>query len=545
VPLRIVHLEDDPLDRELVAHALRGDGVDCLIVPAGTRAAFEAALAERPDVILSDMSLPDFDGISAQQVALRRWPQVPFLYVSGSMGEEAAIERLKAGATDYVLKHRLEKLATAVRRAVREADDRSHRVDAEQALRQLNAQLEARVTERTEALTRANLALVRARLDADRANHAKSDFLSRMSHDLRTPLNAIIGFAQVLEMDDLSAEQQEGVGHILRAGRHLLEMINEVLDISRIEAGRLSLSPEPVGLDGLLADAVELLRPLAAQRGLAVSIDVPPGTYVVADRLRLNQVFFNLLSNAVKYNRDGGMVDISITVADRVTTINVADTGAGIAGENLDRLFTPFERLGAEQSGVEGTGLGLALVKGLIEAMGGSIHVESVVDRGSCFSVTLPTSGPPEGGAELDGEVEYSVRPDTAVRGTVLYIEDNASNVRLMEVVLSRRPGVTMLHAADGERGLLMVRERRPDLVFLDLHLPRVTGQEVLRRIWEDPSTRGIPVVVLSADATPAQTRRLLASGATAYLTKPVDIREVFAVLDLVLTPSRQEFPEA
>jgi signal transduction histidine kinase len=543
VLLRIVHLEDDPLDRVLVAHALRSDSVDCVIVPAGTREAFEHALAECPDVILSDMSLPDFDGIRAQQMALERWPQVPFHYVSGSMGEEAAIERLKAGATDYVLKHRLEKLATAVRRAVREADDRAHRANAEQALRQLNAQLEARVTERTEALTRANLALVRARLDADRANHAKSDFLSRMSHDLRTPLNAIIGFAQLLEMDDLSADQQEGVGHILRAGRHLLEMINEVLDISRIEAGRLSLSPEPVDLDGLLADAVELLRPLAAQRGLAISIVVPPKTYVVADRMRLNQVFFNLLSNAVKYNRDGGMVDISISVDDRRTTINVADTGAGMSDEKLGRLFTPFERLGAEQSGIEGTGLGLALVKGLIEAMGGTIHVESVVEQGSCFSVTLPTCAPPAHAADIDDGEEH--HEDSAVHGTVLYIEDNASNVRLMEVVLSKRPGVTMLHAADGERGLELLREQRPDLVFLDLHLPKVTGQEVLRRIWQDPATRGIPVVVLSADATPAQTRRLLASGATAYLTKPVDIREVFTVLDLVLRPSGHEVPLA
>jgi len=544
MPLRIVHLEDDPLDRELVAQALHGDTIDCVIVPAATREAFEDALVDRPDVILSDMSLPDFDGISAQQLALGRWPQVPFLYVSGSMGEEAAIERLKAGATDYVLKHRLEKLATAVRRAVREADDRSHRANAEQALRQLNAQLEVRVTERTEALTRANLALVRARLEADRANHAKSDFLSRMSHDLRTPLNAIIGFAQLIEMDNPPADQREGVGHILRAGRHLLDMINEVLDISRIEAGRLSLSPEPVDLDGLLADAVELLRPLAAQRGLAISITVPPNTYVMADRMRLNQVFFNLLSNAVKYNRDGGMVDISITVGDRLTTINVADTGAGMSEGQLERLFTPFERLGAERSGVEGTGLGLALVKGLIEAMSGTIHVESVVEQGSCFAVTLPTCAPPAA-ADVDPGEEHQARHDSAVHGTVLYIEDNASNVRLMEVVLSKRPGVTMLHAADGERGLEMLHERRPDLIFLDLHLPRVTGQEVLRRIWQDPATRGIPVVVLTADATPAQTRRLLAAGATAYLTKPVDIREVFAVLDVVLKPSGHEFPQS
>ncbi len=540
--LRIVHLEDDPFDRELIEHALRADGLDCTIVAAPTRQTFEEALADQPDLILSDMSLPDFDGIAAQQLARWKWPLVPFLYVSGSMGEEAAIERLRAGATDYVLKHRLEKLPTAVRRAVREAEDRRQRTSAEGALRQLNADLEKRVSERTEALTRANLALVRARLDADRANLAKSEFLSRMSHDLRTPLNAIIGFAQVLEMDGLAADQQEGVNHILRAGRHLLELINEVLDIARIEAGRLSLSPEPVDLESLVESAVEMIQPLAARRRLTVSVDVPRGTCVVADRLRLNQVLFNLLSNAVKYNRDGGSVRVTAATADRRTTVSVADTGAGIRPEKLRLLFTPFERLGAEQSGVEGTGLGLALVKGLVEAMAGTTHVDSVVDQGSCFTITLPmadaVAAPP-----VDVEERY-VRPDAGIGGTVLYIEDNASNVRLMQVVLSKRPGITMLHAADGETGLALLRERHPDLVLLDLHLPNLTGQEVLRRIWSDPETRSVPVVVLTADATPAQMRRLLASGATAYLTKPVDVRDVFAVLDSVLNPAPQEFPD-
>jgi signal transduction histidine kinase len=544
MPLRIVHLEDDPFDRELVEHALRGDGIECTIVPAPSRQTFEEALAEPPDLILSDMSLPDFDGIAAQQLAMWRWPLVPFLYVSGSMGEESAIERLRGGATDYVLKHRLEKLPTAVRRAVREAEDRRRRETAENALRQLNAELEARVTERTEALTRANLALVRARLDSDRANHAKSEFLSRMSHDLRTPLNAIIGFAQVLELDAVSAEQHDGLTHILRAGKHLLEMINEVLDISRIEAGRLSLSLEPVKLGELVQSAVELVQPLSARRNLSMTVDVAPGVYVLADRLRLNQVIFNLLSNAVKYNREGGMVKIESQIVDTRVLIIVSDTGPGIAPENLERLFTPFERLGAEQSGVEGTGLGLALVKGLVQAMNGSTHVESVVGEGSRFTVRLPAADADQLPSDDDDAAERSVRPDSGVSGTVLYVEDNPSNVRLMQVVLSKRPGITMLHAPDGETGLAMLRERRPDLVFLDLHLPKLGGEEVLRRVWEDPELRRIPVVVLTADATPDQMRRLLASGATAYLTKPVDIRDVFSILDLVLNPPPQEFPE-
>jgi signal transduction histidine kinase len=531
--MRIVHLEDDELDRELVESTLRADGIDCTIVPAHSRAEFETALAEKPDLILSDMSLPDFDGIAAQQLAHWKWPEAPFVYVSGSMGDEAAIERLKGGATDYVLKHRLEKLPSAVRRALREAEDRREREMAEAALRTLNAELEARVSERTEALTRANLALVRARLDAERANLAKSEFLSRMSHDLRTPLNAIIGFAQVLEMEGLQAEQRESVAHILRGGRHLLELINEVLDIARIEAGRLSLSPEPVEVDLIVQGAVELVQPLAAQRSLTVEVDVPRGTCVLADRLRLNQVLFNLLSNAVKYNREGGRIRVVSTRQDGRATISVEDTGAGIPEDKLKLLFTPFERLGAEQSGVEGTGLGLALVKGLVEAMSGSMGVESVVDRGSRFTVNLPATEPVK--ATHD---ETPATPRTqALAGTVLYIEDNTSNVRLMQVLMSKRPGITLLHAATGDAGLALLKERRPDLVLLDLHLPRVSGEEVLRRIWEDPATRSTPVVVLTADATPAQMRRLLASGATAYLTKPVDIRDVFALLDRILDP--------
>ena len=540
--LRIVHLEDDPFDRELIEHALRADGLDFTMVSAPTRRTFEEALADQPDLILSDMSLPDFDGIAAQQLARSRWPLVPFVYVSGSMGEETAIERLRAGATDYVLKHRLDKLPTAVRRAVREAEDRRQRASAESALRQLNADLEKRVSDRTEALTRANLALVRARLDADRANLAKSEFLSRMSHDLRTPLNAVIGFAQVLEMEGLAPDQQDGVSHILRAGRHLLEMINEVLDIARIEAGRLSLSPEPVDLGSLVEGAAEMIQPLAARRRLTLSVDVPRGMCVIADRLRLNQVLVNLLSNAVKYNRDGGSVSVTASTASRRTTLSIADTGPGIPPEQLRLLFTPFERLGAAQSGIEGTGLGLALVKGLVEAMSGTTHVESVVDRGSCFTITLPTADAAALAPHSDSGGR-SLRPDPGVAGTVLYIEDNASNVRLMQAVLSKRPGITMLHAADGETGLALLQARRPDLVLLDLHLPRLTGQEVLRRIWSDPATRRIPVVVLTADATPAQMRRLLASGATAYLTKPVELGDVFAVIDSVLNPP-QEFPQ-
>jgi signal transduction histidine kinase/ActR/RegA family two-component response regulator len=395
--------------------------------------------------------------------------------------------------------------------------------DMAEDVQQSQQRLEARVIERTAELNTARLA-------ADRANQAKSEFLSRMSHELRTPLNAIMGFAQVLQLDSLTEEQRDGVAHVLRGGRHLLALINEVLDVARIEAGALSLSPEPVAIVDIVQHAVDLIRPLATERRLTITIEPLPNTFVRADRQRLNQILINLLSNAVKYNKPNGSVRIfSPAAASGRIAIVVADTGAGIPPSKLALLFRPFERLGAEQSEVEGTGLGLALAKGLAEAMQGSLTVESVVDEGTAFRVELPATDSP---AAEEREPQRQAVAHSDSTGTILYIEDNLSNVRLMERLVKRRPGVTLLHARDARSGLEMLGERRPQLIFLDLHLPDAPGEEVLRQIWENPQTRDIPVAVLSADATPAQRRRLLACGARAYMTKPFDIAEVLQFID-------------
>ena len=375
-----------------------------------------------------------------------------------------------------------------------------------------------------------------AKLEAERANRAKSDFLSRMSHDLRTPLNAILGFAQLLELDQLREDQYESLRHILKGGAHLLDLINEVLDIARIESGHLSLSPEPVAIAEIVQHVVELLRPLALQREIAFDDDgvaACAGHYVMADRQRLNQILINLLSNAVKYNRHGGRVSVTCEerAGDRVR-VNVTDTGPGIPPGKLKLLFQPFERLGAEQTSTEGTGLGLALSKALADAMGGALGVESVVDRGCTFWLELGAAETPPQAASQGRSRREASEGESRVSGTVLYIEDNASNVRLMERVLSRRPGVRLLGAGDGQTGLDVAASERPDLILLDLHLPDMPGEKVLRRLWEEPLTREIPVAVLSADASPAQSRRLLASGASAYLTKPLDIGAVLQLVD-------------
>ena len=373
-----------------------------------------------------------------------------------------------------------------------------------------------------------------AREAAEAANRSKSEFLSRMSHELRTPLNAVLGFAQLLELDALEPSQRESVSHILKGGRHLLDLINEVLDITRIETGNFSLSPEPVHAGDVVGDVVDLMRPLAQHHGISMTADeaLACPSFVVADAQRLRQILLNLVSNAVKYNRVGGSVTIGCEEVGDDLRITVADTGAGIDAESLPRLFTPFERLGAEHTDIEGTGVGLALSRRLAEVMGGTLDVESVVGRGSRFWIQLPRAADPmPDDAEL-APVEPVATGDETPGRKVLYIEDNLSNVRLVERVFEARGGLELMTASQGRMGVDLARQHQPSLVLLDLHLPDINGDEVLRQLQADPVTADIPVVMLSADATLGQTRRLLGAGARAYLTKPLDVRALLEVLD-------------
>jgi PAS domain S-box-containing protein len=384
--------------------------------------------------------------------------------------------------------------------------------------------------------------LKRAKEDAERANRAKSDFLSRMSHELRTPLNAILGFAQLLEMDELDAEQKESVDQILKAGRHLLSLVDEVLDIARIEAGRMPLSLEPVEVDHCIAEAWDLVRHGANAYGIALENGSSQcGVMVTADRQRLKQVMLNLLSNAVKYNRDQGTVRVTcspgMTGSNRLR-ISVTDTGRGIPEEGLSRLFTPFERLGAERTGIEGTGIGLAVSRGLIEAMDGEIGADSQIGEGSTFWFELPLDA---NQARLEdgpvaGVVE-AISENGGAEATILYVEDNPSNFKLVERILGHRAGIKLLTAMQGGLGLELAREHRPDLILLDLHLPDIHGSEVLRRVREDPVISRTPVVIISADVTSSQINQLLAAGAQAYLPKPLDIQEFLRIVDEVLEP--------
>jgi len=372
---------------------------------------------------------------------------------------------------------------------------------------------------------------------AEQASASKSDFLSRMSHELRTPLNSVLGFAQLLEMDDLPSDQAEAVGHILRAGRHLLDLIDEVLDIARIESGRLTLSVQRVALGDVVRDAVDLTRPLAELNAITVSVVAAGGVadvHVAADRQRLLQVLLNLLSNAVKYNRDGGSVELRVERTEARVRVTVADTGAGIRPEDIGRVFVPFDRLGAEKTGVQGTGVGLTLSKHLVEQMGGALTVSSVPGAGSAFTIELSGIDAP-GDAPAAGPEHAAALPAPGAR-RVLHIEDNLANLELVEQVLARRRGVDLKAAMYGGLGLELAREYRPDIILLDLHLPDMLGTEVFERLQADPATAAIPVVVVSADATPTQVERLRAAGVADYLTKPIDVHKLLTVVDAVAT---------
>lgn len=653
----ILHLEDDPADAELLAMTLAGDGLACDVTVASSSSAFEAALAGPAfDIIIADYALPAFDGIRAQELAAVRAPGVPFIFLSGTLGEETAVDRLKAGAVDYVVKQRMDRMPRAVRRALAEAGERRQRQHAEQALRELNADLEKRIDERTAALaisearlhavldnspagiyvrdlegryvlvnreleriigkprdqilgrtpaeilpprlaarlaehdkvvftTRSRVVFEEtvpgedgarvfqsaqiplfgpdgglvglcglsadvterknaeeivklAQLEADRANRAKSDFLSRMSHDLRTPLNAVIGFAQLLELEGVAPGQEEPVRQILSGARHLLDLINEVLEITRIEAGHLPLSTESVDVAEIIESTVALLQTLAGRRGVRIETHTDPGApeFVCADRSRVGQVLLNFLSNAIKYNREEGAVTVTLTHGTSGhCRVSVSDQGQGIPSSKLHLLFMPFERLGAEATSVEGTGLGLSVCKGLIEAMHGTLGADSVPGKGSTFWMELPAD--PDG-TRRTADLRQAVAPENkrpAVSGHIIYIEDNPSNVKLLERLLRQRPNVRLSSFPTGRAGLDAVRSVQPDLLLLDRHLPDMTGDEILIELRRNASTAAIPVVMLTADAKPAAVPEPGASGLRAYLTKPLNVAEVLRVIDEIL----------
>jgi signal transduction histidine kinase/CheY-like chemotaxis protein len=390
-------------------------------------------------------------------------------------------------------------------------------------------------------LVRRTMELITARDEAVTATQAKNTFLSSTSHELRTPLNAVLGFAQLLQLSDLSQEDREAVERILAAGHHLLALINELIDIARIESGEFSLSVEPVEVQPVVEETCQLMAPLAADRSIAISEPSPsPGLAVKADRQRLRQILVNLLSNAIKYNRANGTVTITCQAnSPDQASLTVTDTGPGVSTADLERIFDPFERLGADQSAIEGTGIGLPLARAFAEAMGGHLTAASVPGEGTTFTITLPRAPDVARAPAYDEGVPVprTAPDDPAGEGIhILYIEDNPANIEVVTRFLKTRPSMRLQSVTSGQAGLESATREIPDLILLDLHLPGLHGDEVLRRLRDKPATAGIPVAVLSAEAAPTVIRRMRASGVIAYLTKPLDLAELGRLLDSVAT---------
>jgi PAS domain S-box-containing protein len=383
--------------------------------------------------------------------------------------------------------------------------------------------------------------LTNARAVAETANLAKSDFLSSMSHELRSPLNAILGFAQLMESDlpPPTPAQGESIIQILNAGWYLLELINEVLDLATIESGKLSMSLEPVLLSDLLIECQAMVEPLAHRRNLRMVFPRSDAPFCVnADRTRIKQVLINLLSNAIKYNTPGGLVtvDCRTNPASGQIRITVTDTGLGLPPEKVAQLFQPFNRLGQETGGVEGTGIGLVVSKRLVELMVGVIGVESTVGRGSTFWIELPSTAPltMSAATELISSDESAELSLTGVR-TLLYVEDNPANLKLVEKLIARRQDLRLLSATDGIRGVELARKHQPDVILMDINLSGISGIDALQLLREDDTTAHIPVVALSANAMPRDIQRGMDAGFFRYLTKPIKVAEFMDALNVAL----------
>jgi signal transduction histidine kinase/ActR/RegA family two-component response regulator len=440
----------------------------------------------------------------------------------------------------------LEQSYTAI---AREADERAR---AQQEIMRLNEELEERVHERTLQLEQTNHELGIAMEAAKSANAAKSAFLSSMSHELRTPLNAILGFAQILTSDSLPTslvQKKDFANHILKSGRHLLTLINEILDLAKVESGTVTLSMEPVALDDMLGECRGMVEPMGQPRKIRMLFPNPTGAVLMADRTRLKQVLLNLLSNAVKYNREMGAVvlDCKVVSPTRVR-LSVQDTGHGLRPDQIDALFQPFNRLGQENGSEEGTGIGLVVTRRLVELMGGSIGVSSSVGVGTVFWIELELTEPVPSAVNTVRPIGRRENGTTAgVTHSLLYVEDNPANLKLVQEIVGFRADLQLLSAPDGHLGIEMAKAHQPHMILMDINLPGMSGIDALHELKRDPRTSHIPVLALTANAMPRDIEKGIEAGFYRYLTKPINIDEFNDAIDSTLAKidSAREEPKA
>ena len=516
----MVLVVDDSPENLTLMHGLLKDTYRVRAAISGEKALLIARSDAPPDLILLDIMMPDMDGyeVCRRLGADPGTARIPVIFLTARTEEEDERKGLDIGAVDYIVKPANASIVLA-------------RVRNHLALKALS-----------DALREQNVELALARTVAEQANRAKSEFLSRMSHELRSPLNAIIGFAQLMESETPppTAWQRSSLTQILQGGWYLLELINEILDLAAIESGRLTPTMESVDLGRLLPECEDLMSDLARKRTITLVLPATASaTLVHADRMRLKQVIINLLSNAIKYNRPGGSVTVRWQpCAPAGVRMTVTDTGAGLAPDQVARLFESFNRLGRESSDEQGTGIGLVVSRRLVELMGGRIGAESVEGVGSTFWVELVSAAHAAPVDETDPAAPPITTPTLPAGKTmhrVLYIEDNPANLKLVEQLIERRPDLRMLSAGDAVYGIELARTARPQLIIMDINLPGIDGFEALRLLRTDPVTCGIPVVALSVNAQPRDEARGLKAGFFRYLTKPLQVRVFMDTLDAAI----------
>jgi signal transduction histidine kinase len=520
MPPRILIVDDEAIFMRALCDTLRDRGYDAI----GFSSADDALMSMRTatfDILLVDLMMPGIDGIGLVQEARSIDPDLACIIMTGEGSIASAVQAMKIGALDYVIKpFKISAIIPILARALETRE-----------LRMKNAKLEHQLREHVAELYAVNKSLDLAKKDAEHANREKSVFLSNMSHELRTPLNAILGFSRILSDETMvlePAQEKDFANDILQAGEHLLTLINEILDLAKVESGAMTLSMEGVAVAELFVECKTMIEPLAKKREIRVQFPEKTNILVRSDRTRLKQVLINLLSNAIKYNREHGNVIVDCVALDsgRVR-ISVQDTGAGLDSSQLEGIFQPFNRLGREILDEEGTGIGLVLTKRILEAMQGEITVTSVVGVGSTFHIVLDACNSVLPRIEsLAGSIVRDPQSwhFPSMHRNFLYVEDNPANLKLVQELVRMRFGIELLCARDGRSGFEMACTHQPQVILMDINLPGMDGFETRQLLQEDPRTAHIPVIAVTASAMSEEVKKVRNSGFFRCITKPIDV---------------------